>query len=66
MHTLKQIKKLWLKCYGENLRTEYSGFYKILKKKNSITFLQFKSKSAYLELSLIAYLIMLKITKSIL
>jgi len=32
MHTLKQIKKLWLKCYGENLRTEYSGFYKILKK----------------------------------
>ena len=30
--TVKQIKKLWFKCYGENLRTEYLGFYKELKK----------------------------------
>ena len=30
--TAKQIKKLWFYCYGENLRTEYSGFYRKLKK----------------------------------
>jgi len=36
--TAKQIKDLWLYCYGENLETEYSGFYKLLKKleKNKI------------------------------
>jgi hypothetical protein len=30
--TVKQIKKLWFKFYNENLKTEYSGFYKELKK----------------------------------
>ena len=28
----KEIKKLWFYCYGENLKTNYSSFYKLLKK----------------------------------
>jgi hypothetical protein len=31
-YTLKQIIKMWEQIYGENLKTEYSGFYKLLKK----------------------------------
>ena len=30
--TLKEIKDLWFNCYGEDLKTEYSGFYKKLEK----------------------------------
>ena len=33
--TAKQIKNLWFSCYGENLKTEYSGFYRKLKKLES-------------------------------
>jgi|TARA_A100001015_G_scaffold27659_1_gene30774 hypothetical protein len=31
-YTIKQIKNLWLQCYGEDLKTQYSGFYNRLKK----------------------------------
>jgi hypothetical protein len=31
-YTLKQIIKMWEQLYGENLKTEYSSFYKLLKK----------------------------------
>ena len=27
-----EISKLWFKCYGEDLKTEYSGFYNKLTK----------------------------------
>ena len=30
--TLKEIKDLWFYCYGEDLKTQYSGFYKRLEK----------------------------------
>ena len=30
--TLKEIKDLWFNCYGEDLKTQYSGFYKRLEK----------------------------------
>ena len=30
--TLKEIKDLWFYCYNEDLKTQYSGFYKLLKK----------------------------------
>ena len=28
----QEISKLWFKCYGEDLKTEYSGFYNKLTK----------------------------------
>ena len=31
-YTLKQIMKMWKQLYGENFKTEYSGFYNLLKK----------------------------------
>jgi hypothetical protein len=31
-YTLKQIIKMWKQLYGENFKTEYSSFYKLLKK----------------------------------
>ena len=31
-YNLKQIMKMWKQLYGENFKTEYSGFYKLLKK----------------------------------
>jgi hypothetical protein len=31
-YTIKQIMKMWEQLYGENLKTEYSSFYKLLKK----------------------------------
>ena len=31
-YTLKQIMKMWKQLYGENFKTEYSSFYKLLKK----------------------------------
>jgi hypothetical protein len=34
-YTLKEIKKLWMFCYNENIRTEYKGFYNLLKKGKS-------------------------------
>ena len=30
-YTLKQIMKMWKQLYGENFKTEYSGFYNLLK-----------------------------------
>tara|TARA_B100001250_G_C19768594_1_gene775977 strand:- start:395 stop:544 length:150 start_codon:yes stop_codon:yes gene_type:complete len=27
----EEIKNLWFECYGEDLKTDYSGFYKKLK-----------------------------------
>ena len=30
--TLKEIKDLWFHCYNEDLKTQYSGFYKRLEK----------------------------------
>tara|TARA_R100001198_G_C5152313_1_gene161200 strand:- start:273 stop:464 length:192 start_codon:yes stop_codon:yes gene_type:complete len=30
--TLKEIKDLWFYYYGEDLKTQYSGFYKKLEK----------------------------------
>ena len=30
--TLKEIKDLWFHYYGEDLKTQYSGFYKRLQK----------------------------------
>ena len=30
--TVKQIKDLWFSIYVENLQTEYSAFYKIIKR----------------------------------
>lgn len=33
-YTLKQIMKMWKQLYGENFKTEYSGFYNLLKKGN--------------------------------
>ena len=30
--TIKELRDLWLKCYGEDLKIEYSGFYNRLKK----------------------------------
>ena len=30
--TLKEIKDLWFNYYGEDLKTQYSGFYKRLEK----------------------------------
>ena len=33
-YTIKQIMKMWEQLYGENLKTEYSSFYKLLKKGN--------------------------------
>ena len=32
MITLKEIKDLWFYCYNEDLKTQYSGFYKRLEK----------------------------------
>jgi hypothetical protein len=31
-YTLRQIMKMWKQLYGENFKTEYSGFYNLLKK----------------------------------
>ena len=36
--TLKEIRDIWFNCYNEDLKTQYSGFYKKLNKleKNNI------------------------------
>ena len=31
-YTIKEFRDLWLQCYGEDLKIEYSGFYERLKK----------------------------------
>ena len=31
-YTLIKIKKAWRKAYGENMKAEYQGFFKLLKK----------------------------------
>ncbi len=30
-YTLKQIKKAWLRAYGEDMKLQYKGFFKLLK-----------------------------------
>jgi hypothetical protein len=30
-YTLKQIKKAWLRAYGEDMKSQYKGFFKLLK-----------------------------------
>jgi hypothetical protein len=30
MYTLKEIIEAWQECYGEDMKTEYSGFVKYL------------------------------------
>ena len=31
-YTIEEFRDLWLNCYGEDLKIEYSGFYERLKK----------------------------------
>ena len=31
-YDLREITKIWKQVYGENFKTEYSGFYNLLKK----------------------------------
>ena len=30
-YTLKQIKKAWMRAYGEDMKSQYKGFFKLLK-----------------------------------